>query len=319
MDIDRDAPEDITMGQYRGEFLSDLQTAMRDLFTDPTLSLQDFGGVQNAGAFRFSKGTADDFHYKNLSAGEKAAFDLLLDIFVKRPEYRDAIYCIDEPEAHIATALHGPLLKAMLGLVPDESQLWIATHSIGFVRQAYELMKQERKVVFLDFTGYDFDQPVIICPRVPNRSFWQNTYEVALDDLADLVAPQNIVICEGSKSQVDKGFDADCYNRIFSDSHPETLFISYGSSSEVENSQNLISVLGTIANGVTVWPVIDRDDMTDEERTEKIKDGVRVLRRRELENYLYDPEVLQTFLRRNKKDDLIPFQADVSVKELVAV
>ena len=303
-DIDRDAEEDITVGHYRREFLRDLQAAMRDLFTDPSLSLQDFGGVQHAGAFRFSKGTAVDFHYKNLSGGEKAAFDLLLDIFVKRSEYKDAIYCIDEPEAHIAPALQAPLLKAMLTLVPDESQLWIATHSIGFVKQAFELMKKEGNVVFLDFSEDDFDRPVVIRPRVPNRSFWQTTYKVALDDLADLIAPQNVVICEGSKTQADKGFDADCYNRLFAETHSDTLFVSYGSSGEVENSQSLMSVLGAIAKGITVWPVIDRDDMDPDERTVTIEGGIRVLRRRELENYLYDPEVLRTFLRRNDKEKL---------------
>ena len=64
-----------------------------------------------------------DFHYMNLSGGEKAAFDLLLDVFVKASEYKDAIYCIDEPEDHIAAALHGRLLEAILDMVPSESQL----------------------------------------------------------------------------------------------------------------------------------------------------------------------------------------------------
>ena len=273
------------------------------LLTQP-LRLQDFGGIQDAGAFRFSKGTVEDFHYKNLSGGEKAAFDLLLDIFVKRPEYQDAIYCIDEPEAHVNTALHGPLLKAMLKLVPEESQLWLATHSIGFVREAYELMKQEGNVASLDFGTHDFDLPAVIRPHVPNRVFWQNAYNVALDDLSNLIAPENIVICEGKKFEADKGFDAACYNRLFADIHPETLFISYGSSTEVKNSQNLMRVLQAVTEGTSVWSVIDRDDMTDDERTQSVEDGVCVLRRRELENYLYDPEVLRAFLSRNGKESL---------------
>ena len=303
-DIDKDADEVMTIGQYRKEFLDDLQTAMQGLFADPALILQDFGGVEEAGAFRFSKGTASDFHYKNLSGGEKATFDLLLDIFVKREEYTDAIYCVDEPEAHIAPALQGPLLRAMLNLVPDESQLWIATHSIGFVRQAYEQMKREGNVVFLYFGEDDLDEKVVIRPRKPNRLFWRRTYTVALEDLADLIAPQNIIICEGNTAYADKGFDAECYNGLFSDTHADTLFVSYGSSSEVEKSHELMTVLRAVAKGITVWRVIDRDDMDPEERTERIEEGVRVLRRRELENYLYDPEVLRTFLRRNGRQNL---------------
>ena len=303
-DLDKDAPSNVTFAKYREEFLDDMQQAMHSLFACPTLKLQDFGGIQEAGAFRFTKGNASDFHYKNLSGGEKAAFDILLDIFVKREEYKDAIYCIDEPELHVNTSLHGKLLIAMLQLIPEESQLWIATHSAGFTRQAYKLMKEHGNVVFLDFTEHDFDNPVSLTPRYPNRSFWQNTYKVALDDLADLITPENIVICEGSKSKADKGFDADCYNRLFSDTHPETVFISYGSSSEVENSQNLMTILGSISKGIKVYRLIDRDDMTEEERTEKIQNGVRVLRRRELENYLYDPEVLRTFLNMNNMECL---------------
>ena len=304
-DIDQDAPGEITIAQYRKEFLTDLQTVMADLFRDPALNLQDFGGVRDAGTFRFSKGATPDFHYKNLSGGEKAAFDLLLDIFVKRHEYYDAIYCIDEPESHVATALHGPLLNAMLQLIPEESQLWIATHSIGFVRRAFELKKQNGDVEFIDFSSHDFDLPVTLEPRVPNRSFWQTTYKVAMDDLADLIAPESIVICEGDKASADKGFDADCYNRIFADTHPETLFVSYGSSGEVARSENLISILQAVAKGVKVWRLIDRDDMTYPERDRKIRDGMRVLKRREIENYLYDPAVLETFLKNRGQSNVV--------------
>ena len=75
-DLDRDAPEELKFGEYRRKSLGDLQKAMRGLFSNPSLSLQDFGGVQ-AGSLRFSKGDVTDFHYKNLSGGEKAAFDIL--------------------------------------------------------------------------------------------------------------------------------------------------------------------------------------------------------------------------------------------------
>ena len=303
-DIDKDAPADKTIGQYRQEFLKDLQRAMRNLFADPTLELQDFGGIRDLGVFRFSKGTSKDFHYKNLSGGEKAAFDLLLDIFVKRSEYQDAVYCVDEPEAHVATWLHGRLLEAMIDIVPANSQLWIATHSIGFVRKAYDIMQNNGSVAFLDFTGHDFDQEVKMRPRIPDRVFWQDAYRVALDDLSELVAPAKIVLCEGSQKAGENAFDAICYNRLFSDTHPDTLFISRGGSGEVERSDDVMAILHSVAKGARVWRLIDRDDMTNEARQEKIVQGVQVLRRREIENYLYDPDVLRTFLRIINKNEL---------------
>ena len=101
-DVHHDASENMTFGDYRKKLLGKLQDAIGDLFPDPKLMLQDFGGL-NSGSFRFSKGCVEDFHYKNLSGGEKAAFDILLDVFMKRDSAKSAVFCIDEPELHIAT------------------------------------------------------------------------------------------------------------------------------------------------------------------------------------------------------------------------
>ena len=302
-DLDSDAPAETTFGQYRSESLAKLQNGMQKLFSDPTLELQDFGGIKGGGVFRFAKGEVSDFHYKNLSGGEKSAFDLLLDIFVKGEEYEDAIYCIDEPEAHIASGLHGKLLATILDMIPEASQLWIATHSVGFANKAYELMRQENNVAFVDFSGHDFDQPVTIKPRVPDRAFWQMTYRVALDDLADLIAPSNIVICEGKENAAAQGFDANAYNDIFGASHPDTVFVSRGSATQVERSEVLIAVIHAVSKGTTVSRLIDRDEMTATAREEKIQQGVQVLTRRELENYLYAPEVLNTFCKQANKSE----------------
>ncbi|MCY4090817.1 MAG: AAA family ATPase [Caldilineaceae bacterium] len=317
-DVHGNSLSKISIEEYSKEFLGGLQRVMRRLFSSPPLELQDFGGQEDYGVFRFTKGTAKDFHYKNLSGGEKAAFDLLLDIFVKRTRFKDAVYCIDEPESHVASGLHGPLLDAMLEIVPERSQLWIATHSIGFVRKAYDLMHRNEDVVFLDFSKHDFDQEVRISPRIPDRSFWQATYQVALDDLADLIAPDIVILCEGDKIKADKGFDARCYNLIFAEDYSDTLFISRGSSSEVEKSEDLIGVLQAVAKGSTIWRLIDRDDMSDEGREEKIKEGVRVLGRRELENYLYDPKVLKTFLKMQDKEKCAEGILEYHEKELLS-
>ena len=46
-DLDRDAPEEVTIGEYRRESLVDLQKAMRGLFSDPRLHPETpwFGGI----------------------------------------------------------------------------------------------------------------------------------------------------------------------------------------------------------------------------------------------------------------------------------
>ena len=298
-DLDSAAPVDTTFGDYRSSSILELQEAMKELFSG--LQLQDFGGITGKGGFRFAKGTVSDFHYKNLSGGEKAAFDLLLDMYVKRDEYKDAIYCIDEPEAHIAAAIQGKLLDALLALLPTRAQLWIATHSVGFVRAASQRMESHGDVVFLDFTNQTFDKSVVLRSQPTSRSFWRSVYQVALDDLAALVAPARIVLCEGNRDRPGDGFDAKCYSKLFSDHHGDTLFLSRGSASQVENSDDLAAVIKEVVEGAEILKLIDGDDTTDEGRDELLANSpeLRVLRRRELENYLYDSAVLRTFFEKH--------------------
>ncbi len=304
-DLHQDAPEDQTFAEYRETSLGDLKETMRDLFAEPPLILQDFGGI-GEGAFRFHKGGESDFHYKNLSGGEKAAFDILLDVFVKRDVVPGAVFCIDEPELHVATALQGGLVRSILKLLPEQMQLWVATHSIGIVREAYRMyQEQPGEVAFLDFSHHDFDESVEIKPNAPNRVFWQNIYKVALDDLASLVAPELVIICEGSKDRNVNAFDAECYNKLFEDKSPETLFIARGGAKEVVGSEHLVAILKAVTSGTRVFRLIDRDDMTDEVRAQQIDQGIHVLRRRELEEYLWDVEVLRTFLKASDCDEAV--------------
>ena len=79
--------------------------------------------------------------YKNLSGGEKAAFDLLLDIYRQKENLtHDAVMCIDEPEVHMGSWVHrASLLQEVLYelVIPDKVTTcgW-RTHSIGILRKA---------------------------------------------------------------------------------------------------------------------------------------------------------------------------------------
>src|SRR5262249_11571824 len=156
----------------------------------------------------------------------------------KSRDYNKTIFCIDEPELHMNTRLQGALLGELYRLTGDDSQLWISAHSIGMMRKARDLSLQyPDKVIFLDFDNRDFDIEQTIIPVKPNRAFWESVLEVALDDLAELVAPKRIVICEGVPRGTTHGInvahDAQCLNIIFSGEFPDTKFLAGGNSHEV--------------------------------------------------------------------------------------
>lgn len=285
-----------SMGAYRDKIVGDIRAPMQRLF--PDLTLVGVGNPLDDGTFYFDKGSIKNFEYKNLSGGEKASFDLILDLVVKRKSYGEAIYCIDEPEIHLNTKIQGALLKELLDLLPGDSQLWIASHSIGMMRTARELYDANpSSVVFLDFGGRDFDQPTVIEPAKPSRAFWESVLHVALDDLATLVAPNRVIICEGNPALPKPGknveYDALVYATIFADEFPDVTFISAGSASQVSGDfLALATALSKVASGMKMTRLIDLDDHAPADVATYKQQGITVLGRRHIEVYLYDDEVL---------------------------
>lgn len=297
-------------GEYDGMFVKDLReqligqikSSMLRVFND--LVLEGVGKPFSDGTFFFTKGTSNNFLYKNLSGGEKAAFDLLLDFVVKRVSFNETVFCIDEPEIHMNTRLQGKLLEELFKLLPNKSQLWIATHSIGMMRQARDMQESKPgEVVFLDFENKDFDQPQTLEPISVNRAFWERTLKVALDDLADLVAPRKVVICEGNPISTGKfkntEFDARCYRIIFAEEFPDVQFLSVGSASDVEEDRlALITAIKALAKGIEIIRVIDRDARTATEINDLDLKGVRVLSLRNIESYLFDDTILISLCKK---------------------
>ena len=227
----------------RDEMQKYLIGSIRDNFHSLFPDIESFRLVSpnKEGTFLFNKGSSHDFDYLNLSGGEKAAFDLILDLVISLQEFDNTVYCIDEPESHINPRVQAELLSVIYNLIPENCQLILATHSIGMMRRAQDIEKNcPGSVVFLDF-GVDFDKPQIIEPIVPDRPFWNRAYEVALDDIAALVAPRTVVICEGEpispKNFKNQSHDAHCYGVIFQNEYPDTQFVSMGNDQKVEHDK----------------------------------------------------------------------------------
>ncbi len=281
------SPKVLTNVVIREEVLGQVHDSLQSIF--PDLSLHSLEDPEGKGTFYFERGEVKKYNYVNLSGGEKAAFDLLLDFVVRREYYSNAAMCIDEPEVHMGLNAQSKLLGVLYELIPEKSQLWLGTHSIGILRASKKILEADPdKVVFLDFSGHNFDQKVTIEPITnPDRNFWEKLHRSVLEDLSDLLAPEQIVICEGSHG--DDGFDAECYNQIFSQEFSNTKFISAGGKRDL---QNYIAVVGAVTKGAKVFGLRDRDQLSDREAIKIKKKGIKVLERGKIENYLLSDDVL---------------------------
>ena len=284
-----DAAEDLeTIRAY----LAPVQDSLRRVL--PHLSFTGLGDATAEGSFYFSRDKIRRFRYENLSGGEKAVFDLLLDIHIAATELGSPLICLDEPEIHLNPAVQASVLTELMGLLLNGSQLWIATHSVGMIRRAFDIAAgSPGRVAFLDFGQVEGPVPDVgLTPSQPSSRLLREAMSIALDDLASLLAPEVLVICEGSQvSDRVPAWDERIYRQIFRDMPPRVEFRSSGGKGELELAASIASV---IAPGTHILKLRDRDDLSAEGRTRLLKDdpALRVLELRSLESYLLDDEVL---------------------------
>jgi len=307
-EVFRHGNDEVAKGELRERLIGKVRQSMRRVFDG--LVLEGPGDPMTDGTFFFEKGVSRGWRYKNLSGGEKAAFDLLLDITLKAQHFNDTIFCIDEPETHMHSRLQGKLLDKLVSQLPDNCQLWIATHSIGMMRRALDLHRaRPSEVVFLNFDGRNFDEPQTLAPVVVTRAFWKRVFSVALDDMAELVGPRQIVFCEGapvhSPARRNTEFDAKVYRTIFTGTHPDTEFVSLGGANDVERDAVVIAAaIGQAFTGIEMRSLLDRDDRSDQQIAELGAQGKRVLSRRTIESFLWDDEILRKLCHEVNRDDI---------------
>lgn len=218
--------------------------------------------------FYFRKGD-HEFSYDLLSFGEKQVFAVLLNLFVRKTRLDDAIIYIDELDLHLNTSLQHTLLGEIVEhWIPEGSQFWTASHSLGFIRYA----TRAANAVIFDLNALDFDLPQLLLPA-PKQDSEILQVAVPAEFLPDLFVGKRLVFCEGN--------DDIYYNSL---RLPNTIFAKGGNKPEV---------YGRARHGQTAC-VIDRDYLTDAEvaQLEQRVPCLRILRHYSIENYLYHPDNL---------------------------
>lgn len=296
---------DKTGTQVRDELLGRINSILNEIID---VEISDLGDIlASRGQLYFKKGNSVNFPYANLSSGEKEVVDIIVDLIIKTEEYNETVICIDEPELHLNTAIQRKLLIEIEKLIPENCQLWVATHSIGFLRALQEELKNKAQII--DFSEKDyFTGEHTVFPIVPSRANWQRIFSTALEDLTGLLSPKRIVYCEGraepTSSGTERGFDAKVFNNIFSGKYYDTLFVSSGGNTELDQrSEIALAILNKVFDDIEILVLKDRDissgrltTVDDRERyLRNNPNNHRVLERWEIENYLFDKEVLKKY------------------------
>lgn len=231
---------------------------------------------------------------------------------MRKDEYTDSIYIIDEPELHLNTSIQRKLLLEINKLIPENCQILIATHSIGLLRALQHELNDFSQIIEFKESNNWSSQAYTLTPMVKSRENWRSIFATALDDLTGLVSPKCIIYCEGradtTSSNNERGLDAIVFNTIFSEKYTETLFISSGGNTELDQrSEIAISILSKVFEDIDILVLKDRDMASGKPTTEENRllylsnnpKNHRILKRFEIENYLYDKEVLAKYCLEN--------------------
>ena len=268
--------DDFDAQQLKEEYLQPINRSLNRIFGSLEAPLLELISLKpplrgNVADIQFKKGTAR-FHYDLLSSGEKEVINILLNLFVRRDTYQDTIYFIDELDLHLNTRLQYNLLKEITEhWIPDNCQLWTASHSYGFIDYA----READQAAIIDFDSFDFDVKQVLLPE-PKDSL--DVFDVAIpkESIFKLIDNKQIVLCENQNDEF--------YNLL---ELKDKLFVGI---------KNKNDVFLYVKRDPRYYGLIDRDFLTDREieKAQQKYDKLRILRYYCFENYLYHPDNLRT-------------------------
>ena len=255
-------------------FNNALNKAFTNIFGDTNTSLkyEDFDSPVDGQSvqFWFKKGSLK-VPYDYLSAGEKMVFELLLNLYARKHLYQDSIVFFDELDLHLNTSLQFDLLKEITeNWIPENSQVWVASHSLGFIDYA----RQYEKGVIIDFDSLDFDEEQVLKPAdKDDLSIF--TVPIPISSIENIVQLPSIILCEGKDSKYYSGQN----NKQF-----------FG----VKDKFNVLEWCGRFK----CLGIIDKDYLFKTESIKlenKFKGKLKVLKYYSIENYLLHPENLREY------------------------
>jgi hypothetical protein len=226
----------------------------------------------------FQKGEST-FHYNLLSAGEKEVFNILVNLIARREYYQDTVYFFDEIDLHLNTQLQYSFLKEITeNWIPENCQLWTASHSLGFIEYATEY----EQACIIDFADLNFDKPQVLVPKSKDNF---QVFEIAV-----------------SKNFIDKAVQG---RKIIFSENKNTPFYN---DLNIENTFFFVAldkndVFHKMVN-YQLFGLMDRDYLADEEMEDLETEypSLYLLPYYSFENLIYHPDNMEEYFRMEGKE-----------------
>ncbi len=245
----------------------------------PGKELQDIN-PSSPSEFRYKDHDGSILSFSTLSSGEQEIVKVIFD--VARKDIKDSIIIVDEPELHLHPTLTFKLVETLKSIGDHTNQYIFLTHSADLISTYFST----GNVYFIDSDQSGNNQAHRLSDL--NHSHGELVQLVG-ENLGLFAVGKKLVFVEGEDSSIDKL----AYQFIAQKYLQDANIVHVGS---VENLIVLNTLEQQIRNsifGINLYMVRDRDGLSDSQiQTLEGAGRIKCLKKRHLENYFLDAEVL---------------------------
>lgn len=232
------------------------------------------------GEFKFTDESGQQLPFGSLSSGEQEIIKVLFD--VARKDIRHSVIIVDEPELHLHPTLTFKLIETLKSIGNHTNQFIFLTHSPDLISTYYST----GDVYFIDQKDNGINQ----AHRLSDLDHEHKEVASLIgQNLGMFAVGKKLVFVEGEKSSIDRL----TYQKIALTIDPEIRVLPAGSVLNILALNNIEEQIRRSIFGIDLYMIRDRDGLSDDQVTALERNGrIKCLKRRHVENYFLDDEVL---------------------------
>ena len=230
--------------------------------------------------FQYTIGDSSSLPFSSLSSGEQEVIKIAFDLTWKR--IRHCVILLDEPELHLHPTLTFRLIETMKSIGDNTNQYFFFTHSADLISTYYS----SGNVFFIDVEDAKGNQAKRLSALDTNHF---QTARALGSNLGLFAVGKKLVFIEGDEASIDRL----TYHKLAQSSFPEAYMLPTGSVENILALNRISEELQHSIFGIDFFMIRDRDGLSNDQIGALEKNlRFKCLRRRHVENYYLDAEVL---------------------------
>jgi len=230
--------------------------------------------------FHYRVGDSEPLAFNSLGSGEQEVVKVTFDLIWK--QIRHCVILVDEPELHLHPTLTFRLIETLKKLGEGTNQFMFFTHSADLVSTYYAT----GNVYFIDTEEADQNQARRLSILDDHHAA---TASKVATNLGLFAVGKKIIFIEGAASSIDRL----AYHKISQERFPEAYLLPIGSVENISTLRNVVAELEHAIFGIDLFMIRDRDGLSpDQVQSLEQNPRMRCLKRRHIENYLLDADLI---------------------------